>query len=215
MNKGKIVLLFSGGIDSTVLYYWLINEGYNVVPIHINYGQTTYSGEIRAIEKVTLDFEKLNSPPIFVDVPGLRQVGSGSLTGQTPSSQYSFDKWVESEFFPNRNMILISIAASYAYKLKIDKLAVGVAGKNSYTDTKSPFIKSIASTLSESLSQFEIVAPFVDKSREVVLDQARKLNVPIESTFSCNCLGERHCLLCNSCLDREYALKWLGKQNAF
>jgi len=215
MSKGRIVLLFSGGIDSTVLYYWLINEGYNVVPIHINYGQTTYSGEKRAIEEVTLALGKLNSPPIFVDIPGLREVGSGSLTGQTPSTQYSFDKWNESEFFPNRNMILISIAASYAYKLRIDKIAVGVVGENSYADTKSAFIKSIAATLSKSLSHFEIVAPFVDKSRAVVLDQARILNVPIEITFSCNSLGERHCLLCNSCLDREYALKSLGKQNAF
>ncbi|BFH60494.1 7-cyano-7-deazaguanine synthase [Paenibacillus azoreducens] len=215
MDKGRVVLLFSGGIDSTVLYHWLINADYDVFPIHINYGQRTYLGEMNAIREIAKDFEKLNRPPLYIDVPGLRQVGSGSLVGEIKTNNYSLDEWFREEFFPNRNMILISIAASYAYKLNISNLAIGVVGENSYNDTRSSFIKSIASTLSESLSLFEIIAPFVDKSREIVINEARRLKVPIEKTFSCNCLGERHCLLCSSCLDRQHALELLGKQNEF
>ncbi|MGE7273611.1 7-cyano-7-deazaguanine synthase [Brevibacillus panacihumi] len=215
MDNNRVMLLFSGGIDSTVLYYWLINANYDVFPIHINYGQTTYLGEVSAIKEVTRALKKYNRPTLFIDVPGLRQIGSGSLVGEVTTNEYSFDSWARDEFFPNRNMILISIAASYAFKIKINKLAIGVVGENSYTDTKSSFIQSIASTLYESLSQFEIIAPFVDKSRETVVNESRRLNVPIEKTFSCNCLGDRHCLLCNSCLDRQHALEWLGKQNAF
>ncbi|MNO91578.1 7-cyano-7-deazaguanine synthase [compost metagenome] len=215
MGKDKVVLLLSGGIDSTVLYYWLINMNYDVYPIHINYGQTTYLGETNAIKEITLDFKNLNRPPLFMDVSGLKEIGSGSLVGEININKYSFDTWVQNEFFPNRNMILISIAASYAFKMEINKLAIGVVGENSYSDTKGSFIKSIASTLSESLSKFEIIVPFVDKSREVVVNESRRLNVPIEKTFSCNCQGDRHCLLCSSCLDRQYTLDRLGKQNAF
>jgi Predicted PP-loop superfamily ATPase len=215
MNKDRVVLLFSGGIDSTVLYFWLINANYDVYPIHINYGQTTFLGEVSAVIEVAKTFEELNRPPLFIDVSGLKKIGSGSLVGEINTNNYSVDTWVQDEFFPNRNMILISIAASYAYKLDINKLAIGVVGENSYKDTRSPFIKSISATLSESLSNFEIITPFVDESRELVINESKRLNVPIEITFSCNCLGSRHCLLCNSCLERQFALELLGKPNAF
>jgi len=213
MDKNKVVLLFSGGIDSTVLYYWLVATDYDVFPIHINYGQKTYSGEFKAIKEIT--HGKFHRQTLFVEIPNLRQIGKGSLVGELPGTNYSREEWMKNEFFPNRNMILISIAASYAYKMNINKLAIGVAGENSYRDTGSTFIKSIAATLYESLNLFEIITPFVDKDRRFVVNESRILNVPIEKTFSCNCLGDRHCLLCNSCLDRQHALEWLGKQNAF
>ncbi|MFF2089894.1 7-cyano-7-deazaguanine synthase [Paenibacillus sp. NPDC058174] len=213
MGKNKIVLLFSGGIDSTVLYYWLNATDYDVFPIHINYGQTTYLGEINAIKRITEGMFKRDT--LFVDVPNLKEIGQGSLVGELPESVYSQDEWMKNEFFPNRNMILISIAASYAYKMNINKLAIGVAGENSYKDTGSAFIKSITNTLYESLNLFEIVTPFVDKDRKFVVNESQILNVPIEKTFSCNSLGERHCMLCNSCLDRQHALDLLGIANAF
>lgn len=215
MNKNKVVLLFSGGIDSTVLYYWLIDANFDVFPIHINYGQTTYLGEINAIKEVSSALGEFIRPTFYLDVPGLGQIGSGTLVGEFTTKNYSVDKWSKDEFFPNRNMIFISIAASYAFKLGIDKLAIGVAGQNTYSDTKNSFIKSIASTLSESVADFEMIVPFVDHNRKLVIDESRRLQVPIEKTFSCNCLGDRHCLLCNSCLDRQQALEWLGKENAF
>ncbi|WP_059050381.1 7-cyano-7-deazaguanine synthase [Paenibacillus senegalimassiliensis] len=215
MNKSKVVLLFSGGIDSTVLYYWLNDANFDVFPIHINYGQTTYLGEINAIKELILDLGEFIRPPFFIEVPGLRQIGSGTLVGEFVSDNYSIDKWNKDEFFPNRNMIFISIAASYAFKIGVHRIAIGVVGENTYSDTRSSFINSITTTLSESLADFEIIVPFVDHNRKLVLDESIRLNVPIEKTFSCNCLGDRHCLLCNSCLDRQHALEWLGKQNAF
>lgn len=213
MDKNKVVLLFSGGIDSTVLYYWLVDSGYEIFPIHINYGQTTYLGEVKAIKALTNGVFQRET--FFVDVPNLKELGQGSLVGELPKSHYSQDNWMKSEFFPNRNMILISIAASYAFKLGINKLAIGVVGENSYSDTRISFIKSIEATLSESLKQFELITPFANKDRKLVINESRRLGVPIEKTFSCNCLGDRHCLMCNSCLDRQQALEWLGKPNAF
>ncbi|RFU70000.1 7-cyano-7-deazaguanine synthase [Bacillus sp. V59.32b] len=213
MAENKVVLLFSGGIDSTVLYYWLVDADYDVFPIHINYGQTTYPGEVKAIKEIT--HGKFPRKTFFVEVPNLRNIGTGSLVGDLPQSDYSQDNWMKSEFFPNRNMILISIAASYAYKMDINKLAIGVVGENSYSDTGAAFITSIAATLSESLNSFELITPFVGKNRNFVVDECRRLNVPLEKTFSCNCLRNRHCLLCSSCLDRQHLLERLGKQNAF
>jgi 7-cyano-7-deazaguanine synthase len=211
--KNKVVLLLSGGIDSIVLYYWLQEKKYSVFPIHIDYGQVTAAGEIKAIKSI-LGEEETNKI-LFLDIPNVKYLGVGSLVGQFPKSGYSQGEWFETEFFPNRNMILISLAAAYAYKYKIGKIAIGVTGISSYKDTRKSFINSISTTLSESLGKFDLITPFVDLDRQFIIDEAIKMSVPIEKTFSCNALGDRHCLLCTSCLDRLHVLNKLGKQNAF
>ncbi|MBO8172978.1 MAG: 7-cyano-7-deazaguanine synthase [Bacillaceae bacterium] len=211
--RKKVVLLLSGGIDSVVLYYWLRKRKYDIFPIHINYGQVTVSGEIRAIKSIIGN--EYADKVLFLDISNMKHLGSGSLVGDSPQSGYSAEEWFNTEFFPNRNMILISLAGAYAYKNDIRKIAIGVTGSRSYKDTSKSFIESISTTLSESLHEFELITPFVGLDRQIVIDEAINMSVPIEKTFSCNALGDRHCLLCTSCLDRLEVLRQMGKHNAF
>ncbi|KAH3009086.1 argininosuccinate synthetase [Aspergillus fumigatus] len=39
MSKGKVCLAFSGGLDTSVILKWLIDEGYEVVAFTANVGQ--------------------------------------------------------------------------------------------------------------------------------------------------------------------------------
>jgi len=39
MKQSKTVLIYSGGIDSTVLLYDLLNSGHDVQALSVNYGQ--------------------------------------------------------------------------------------------------------------------------------------------------------------------------------
>ena len=38
-SKGKLVLLYSGGLDTSTLLRWLLDEGYDVLPMCANIGQ--------------------------------------------------------------------------------------------------------------------------------------------------------------------------------
>ncbi|MCB1839970.1 MAG: argininosuccinate synthase, partial [Alphaproteobacteria bacterium] len=38
MNKGKIVLAYSGGLDTSVILKWLIEQGYEVIAFIANVG---------------------------------------------------------------------------------------------------------------------------------------------------------------------------------
>lgn len=203
MVNNKVVLLLSGGIDSTVLLFHLINRDYEVFPLYINYGQTTYEGEIAAINKIIkgLPINKLCK----IDIPDVRKIGCGSLVGEYPNDVTSHGQWYKNEFFPNRNLILLSFAATYAYKISASSLAIGVVG-NSYKDTSKEFLNQTKKLIESSLGKYSIIAPYANMDRKIVIEEAIQFNVPIESTFSCNSLANRHCMLCTSCFDRENAL---------
>lgn len=205
MNN-KIVLLLSGGIDSTILLYWLLEKNYDVYPFYINYGQNTYEGEIKSIKKILP--EELLNQTFFLEIPNIKFIGSGTLSNELPEDISSQKEWFQKEFFPNRNMILISLASSYAIKNNITNIAIGVVGENSYSDTKKDFLNSLKKSLCLSLdSTMNIVAPFAELNRKEIIKFASKLEVPLLSTFSCNSLGNKHCLFCNSCREREEAIK--------
>ncbi|TAH60803.1 MAG: hypothetical protein EWM50_06365 [Gottschalkiaceae bacterium] len=204
----KVVLLLSGGIDSTVLLYWLIEKNYEVFPLIINYGQVTFEGEYKSAASILYDLGMEN---IFtVDISEISKLGKGTLIGQYPKDVTSYNGWYNTEFFPNRNIMLLILATSYAYKINASNIAIGVVGA-SYKDTSLSFLNSFMKCIEISLMPINIIAPFADRQRDEVIKQAIRLNVPIEKTFSCNALSERHCQLCSSCHDREMAFNLMSR----
>lgn len=202
VNKNKVVLLLSGGIDSTVLLFYLVNRGYDVFPFYADYGQVTSEGEINAICKIT---EKLKINKLYkIDVQNIGKIGQGSLVGRYPKDVTSYKEWYNDEFFPNRNLTLLCLAAIYAYKIKSINIAIGVVGK-SYKDTSKEFLDEVENLFKISLGKYNIIAPYANLDRKAVVEDSIKFNVPLELTFSCNSLSTRHCMLCTSCLDREKA----------
>lgn len=207
--RNKTAILVSGGIDSTVLLYRLMAEGRDLTPIYINYGQIPSPGELSAIKSILPS--NLIDRLAVINLPEIRSLGSGSLVGEYPINLTSKEHWFKAEFFPNRNMILISLAAAYCYKIGIHNIAVGFVGENSYSDTTIAFVNAMAAALRTSVGNILIFAPYAEQSREVVITDAVKYNVPIERTFSCNSLGDRHCQYCISCFEREQAIERLRK----
>lgn len=207
VNREGIILLYSGGIDSTVLLFRLVADGYQVYPMYINYGQITYNGEIKAIKQLLP--EELFSRLLILDIADVKKVGLGSLVGDYPENLGSKNEWYSKEFFPNRNMILLALAASYGEKIKCKKIAIGVVGEDSYPDTSLHFIELMNRALLSSVPDIQIIAPYAGLSRNVVISDAIQLCISLEKTFSCNSLEDSHCLFCTSCLDREDTLNKL------
>lgn len=201
-NK-KVVLLLSGGIDSTVLLYWLIERNFTVFPLIVNYGQVTFVREVSTVKDIlsNLNIESL----LQINVPEISELGRGALTGEYPKDVTSYNEWYSAEFFPNRNLMLLMLASNYAYKINACNVAIGVVGE-SYSDTSLSFLDSVKKCIEISLMQIDIIAPFANRKKDEIIRESIRLRVPIEKTFSCNALSERHCLLCSSCHERESAL---------
>ena len=113
----KIIVVYSGGLDSFTLLNEAIRSGKEVSTLSFDYGQK-HSKELNYVEKFCSQ-EAIDSK--IVDVSSIKELFQGSsLTDEVdiPKGHYEDDS-MKSTVVPNRNMILISLALGYAAVARI------------------------------------------------------------------------------------------------
>jgi 7-cyano-7-deazaguanine synthase len=222
MSKKKAVAVVSGGLDSTTLVYSLLAGDFEVDMISFNYGQR-HSKELQyaRAQAQLLDLRH--------DVIDLRQLGSlfaasgSSLvsSNEVPEGHYAEDN-MKATVVPNRNMIMLSIAAGIGVARNADIIATGVhAGDHFiYPDCRPRFIAHANAAIVIGNEGFGpialqpegveldhyIYAPFLDISKAQIAYMALGLDVPLHLTWSCYKGGENHCGKCGTCVERLEAI---------
>jgi len=114
---------------------------------------------------------------------------------------------------PNRNMMMLSIATAVAANAKYSYVAAGMhAGDHAqYPDCRPEFLHQMIQTLLTANEgfiddNFEIVAPWIYKTKNDIAQEAYKLNVPLHMTWSCYKGGDIHCGRCGTCVERLEAI---------
>lgn len=131
----RVVLLYSGGIDSTAAGLLLKQQGYEVYPLFLDYGQSSVEAERYFAETVP---DKLGFKPTQIIETGLmKQLTKSRLLGQKAVDDS--DAWV-----PGRNTLFMVIAGIYAKQIDADGISIGymlddnfVFGDNDYFHHKS------------------------------------------------------------------------------
>jgi 7-cyano-7-deazaguanine synthase len=122
-------------------------------------------------------------------------------------------------YVPARNMIFLSIAASYAETLGAQDIFIGVSqvDYSGYVDCRQEFIESMEQTINkgtvcavEKNMPIKIHAPFMFLSKEQEIKLGKKLNVDYSLTWSCYKGKEKPCCVCDSCILRQEAFKNAG-----
>lgn len=204
MSKG--VILHSGGIDSTVMLTKLLSEGHQCFPLAIRYGQR-HAKELDAAKAVWAALG-INTGTVL-DLSNLRQLIKSALHGfgKIPHGHYS-DEIQAVTVSPNRNMILLAIAAGYAETIGGDFVAYAAHSNDRaiYPDCRPEFVKSAAETLHLGTGgKITLIEPFVDYTKADVVAEGLRLNAPLSLTWSCYEGHKTPCLQCGTCLERTEA----------
>jgi len=207
----KVVSLLSGGIDSSTLLYWLKKyAGHDVYTMTIAYGQKHFR-EIKAAKTIA---EQLRVPWIFVDLRSIGDLLKSALTTnsidvpEVPADVEHYDT-LRITVVPNRNMILLAIAAAYAKSINANTIAYAAhfSDRGIYPDCRWEFVQALQLALRLSLDdpKFELLTPFVAYSKADIVKLGSSLGVPYELTWSCYKGLELHCGVCSSCRERKRA----------
>lgn len=200
------LIIYSGGLDSTVLLYKLAAEGRADGALSINYGQK----HVKELEFARFNAEKLGVPFQTLDLGCLAPLwGDNSLTSaaEVPDGNYDEEN-MKSTVVPNRNMIMLSIAAARAIAIGSDSVAYAAHGGDHaiYPDCRNEFADALAATLA--LCHYEPIKlerPFVDFSKADIVKLGAKLGVDFSKTWSCYKGGAAHCGTCGTCTERKAA----------
>jgi len=201
----KVVVVYSGGMDSYTVLHNAIASGADVHALSFNYGQK-HDKELVIAAQVCLE---LNISHKVVDITAINSLMAGSsLTidseDDIPEGDYE-NANMKSTVVPNRNMVLISMAIAYAVSLEADKVYYGAhAGDHDiYPDCRPEFVEAMnAVSLIANYQAVEIIAPFLKSSKADILAAGIKMGLDYSKTWTCYNGREKACGKCGSCLER-------------
>ena len=213
MNK-KAICILSGGMDSTLASYMAKNDGYEIIAVHFNYGQRTQDRELKAFRDICDDLGILEKYEI--DIPFFTQIGASALTDKTIDVPIGgIEAGVPITYVPFRNGIFLSITAAIAEKEGATAMYIGVVQEDSsgYPDCTDLFIDKMTKAINQGTKEetkIEILTPLVHLSKAQIVQEAVKLNVPLEHTWSCYKEEAEACGVCDSCRLRLNGFKIAG-----
>jgi 7-cyano-7-deazaguanine synthase len=201
---GRVFVLVSGGIESSVMLSEALSNYDEVTPIYVKHGLRWEYAEIFWLKKFIW---RLKSPKLrlleMLDL-NMRDLYSGhwSVTGSKVPGANSTD---EAVCLPGRNLIMFSKIATHAVLRNVPVIEIGILKTNPFSDASPKFLKKMSEAVSMGLGkEIALEAPFGRLKKEEVIIKGKKL--PLELTFSCiNPKGYDHCGDCNKCVERKKA----------
>ena len=221
-------MLLSGGLDSSVLLHAIAREfgAGNVHALSFDYGQRhavelecarAQAAAAGAARHAILDLRFLG--PLLA--PGSTLIASG---GEVPdlADIAEADLVQPPTYVPNRNMMLLSLAAAYAEAQGIGRVYYGAQAQDEYGywDCTAEFLERINSVLGlNRKTPVQVFAPFVANSKADNVRLGVELGVDFANTWTCyRGLADistrpeqrRGCGTCPACIERLNAFASAG-----
>lgn len=207
MAKSAVAIV-SGGMDSVTLLYRLIDEGYSVHVVSFNYGQRHQ----RELQSARLIAERLGLRHTILDISSIQPYLKGSALTDSVNVPHGYyaEENMRLTVVPNRNMMMLSIAAAIAVSEQAEVLATAVhAGDHFiYPDCRPEFISALNTALivgnvGHANPAFRLYTPYLYVTKVEIAQEGARLGVPYEDTWTCYEGGEVHCGICGSCQERR------------
>ncbi len=195
--KNKLVLSFSGGMDSSVLLFMAAERGYKEIhTVTFDYGQRhrremqCVSFQERNLKEKYPDIKFTNK---VLDVSYLKDISpTSSLTNldiDNPDISKIAGDAQPVSYVPFRNQMFITICCAYAESLGAETVWYGAAQVDSlagYWDGSQEFVDSINQlTALNRQHRILIEAPLLSLSKAKIILEGVRLGVQFENTWTC------------------------------
>jgi 7-cyano-7-deazaguanine synthase len=199
-----VVVLLSGGMDSTTLLAHALSIHGEADALFVNYGQ-------RHIRERAASVAVASHYGVRWDELDLRSYGesvrSALTTGDisVPHGHYAADTMTQT-VVPGRNAVMLAAAAGVAASRDASLVAFAAhAGDHPiYPDCRPDFVESLSAALQRGYG-VTISAPFVHKDKAAIASLGADLRAPLALSWSCYEGGEYHCGRCGTCVERAEA----------
>ena len=208
----KALVLLSGGLDSTTALYVAKEQGFDeLYAITFEYGQK-HDKEIKAAKAVAKAAGVKEHK--FVKIM-LNQWDGCSLTDEKMDIHDGDINrtTIPDTYVPARNMVFLSVAASYADALDITDIFIGVSevDYSGYVDCREEFMAAMTEAIRlGTYAGLGILRPFIHMSKGGIAAMGQDLGVDFSRTYSCYKGGAVHCGVCSTCMERREAFREAG-----
>ena len=187
----RAVLLLSGGLDSTTLLAYAVNEQYTVHAMTFRYGQR-HAVEIEAARRVATLYGVRDH--VIVDID-LRTFGGSALTSNLAVPKDRDDELgIPITYVPARNTIFLSFALAWAEVLEAGDIFIGVNALDysGYPDCRPEYIAAYERMANlatrggaEGTNPIRIRTPLIDRTKAQIIQLGLSLSVDYAITQSC------------------------------
>ena len=213
MSQRTAIALLSGGLDSATAAALALEQGDHVIGLSFDYGQR-HRRELDAAAAVAQQLGLAEHHCIAVN---LASWGGSALTDASISipSEGVQEGVIPTTYVPGRNTVFIAIGLSLAEARGAERLVLGVnaVDYSGYPDCRPDYLATfqeladLASKIGREGHGTQLWSPLVHWSKTRIVEEALRLNVPIEATWSCYSGGTQPCGVCDSCRIRDEALR--------
>jgi 7-cyano-7-deazaguanine synthase len=221
-GQHEAVVLLSGGLDSATVLGLARAAGVTCHALAVDYGQR-HRHELVCAQRVA---SRLTCASFKIAKLDLRIFGGSALTADIAVPKDRSDAQMAGDipitYVPNRNMLLIALAAAYAETLGAKQVHLGVnaVDYSGYPDCRPAFIASMEQSLNLSTAAgvkafergekyFSLITPIIMMSKSQIIEAGVRAGVDYSLTHSCYdpaVCGDgevRACGHCDSCQIRR------------
>jgi 7-cyano-7-deazaguanine synthase len=204
----KVVVIYSGGMDSFTVLNRALHDGKEVYALTFDYGQR----HVKEIEYASTVCKSLDVNHKVIDISAINQLLAGSsLTDDIdiPEGHYEAES-MKSTVVPNRNMILLSLAVGYAVSVGASQVYYGAhSGDHAiYPDCRPEFVMKMNDVCKiANYESVEIFSPYLTVTKSDILTDGLKMGLKYDNTWTCYNGREQACGQCGACQERLEAFK--------
>jgi 7-cyano-7-deazaguanine synthase len=224
----KILVLCSGGLDSTVLLHKAVSEASteNVIALSVYYGQKHAIERDSALWQCShlgVQLIEVDLSPVFkynLSASALLQGSKLNIVHKSYAEQLHDlgGSGTVTAYVPYRNGLFLSYAAAVALQLGCDTIYYGAhaddAAGHAYPDCTEEFIMAQAEAIKQGTGyKVSMEAPWWKKNKASIVAYGLNLGMTheeFEHTWSCYEGGDTPCGTCGTCIDRKAAFEANG-----